>query len=49
MLPAWMDSLSSLYTSHKVSTWKAVIPGKLRVRPAFQISLQQGKDDIFLS
>lgn len=49
MVPAWMNGLSSLYTSHKVSTWKAVIPGKVRVSLAFRISLQQGKDDIFLS
>lgn len=49
MVPAWIDGPSSLYTSHKVSTWKAIIPGKVRVSSAFQISLQQGKDDIFLS
>lgn len=49
MVPAWMDGTSFLYTSHKISTCKAVIPGKVRVSSAFQISLQQGKDDIFLS
>lgn len=48
-VPAWMDGPSSLQTSHKVSTSKAVIPGKVRVSSAFQISPQQDKDDIFLS
>lgn len=48
-VPAWMDGPSSLQTSRKASTSKAVIPGKVRVSSTFQISPQQDKDDIFLS
>lgn len=47
--PAWTDGPSSLQMSRKVSTSKDVIPGKVRVSSAFQISPQQDKDDIFLS
>lgn len=47
--PCLDGSPSSLQTSRKVSTSKAVIPGKVRVSSAFQISPQQDKDDIFLS
>lgn len=48
-VPVWVEGPSSLQMSHKVFTSKAVIPGKVRVSSAFQISPQQDNDDIFLS